>query len=531
MPPAMAERPAPRDGTVPRNALFILFAGLYLLGASGTMRDNHDSLFAFGVALNLSRTGSFAVASDVEALLPPSVGGYAHLRGRDGRLYFPKGMSYSVLLVPLVAVGEWLGRWRGLGPELGPLAMPLLLASMAGPLLTAAQCVVLLETALALGFRRRTALLTVIVTGLGTILWADSKANGLEPLHGLLISLAGYGAVRFTRSGSPSWAALVGAAQAVLLLSQPAMILLVVPAVTAYMVAGAVRREAGDGGWARSAIAYGAPLLLGLVLLTGLNAIRYGRLAATGYEWQPGRFQVPLYVGAYGLFFSAGKSLFLYSPPLVLALAGWRAFRERAGWLGTLPLALLAVFVLVYGQFAYWSGDGAWGPRYLVPLTGPLALMLAGILESADGRGAARSLRAGLLSLTALGVAVQVVGVATSTWLYFKLLIDAGVITGVSGTRGWAPILYEPEFSPVTGRARLLLSRAHQAWAGQSLTWDMPLPSGGVKTMDLFVYDELAVWPVLFKRANGDLPSPVIGGMAVLVVIAALGSYRVARAL
>jgi len=507
-----------------RLSLFAFFAGLYLLGASGTVRDNSDSMFAFGVALNLARTGSFSVPADVEAMLPAASHRYAHLRGRDGRLYFPKGMSYSLLIAPLVWAGERLGG-RELGPDAGPLAMPMLLATLAGPLLSAAQCVVLFETALAFGFRRRTALLTALVAGLGTILWADSKANGLESLHGLLISLAYYGAVKFLRSGALAWAALAGAAQAVLILSQPAMILLVVPVVTAYMGVAARSSAARPGRGVWSAVAYGLPLVLGAALLALLNASRYGRFTATGYEWQKGRYDLPLYVGAYGLLFSAGKSLFLYSPPLVLALAGWRAFRQRAGWLGTLPLALLVSFVLVYGQFTIWSGDGAWGPRYLVPLVGPLALGLACAFEPLAGRGPDLVHRAAVLVLAGLGAGVQVVGVATSTWLYFKLLIDAGVLGAEPGTPGWAPILYDPGFSPVAGRAWLLLSRLHRAWEGTSLTWNVPLPAGGVKTMDLFGYDDLAIWPALFARPPAGLPGPVVAVIALLIVIAGLGAY------
>jgi hypothetical protein len=295
--------------------------------------------------------------------------------------------------------------------------------------------------------------------------------------------------------------------------------------VTAYMGVAARSSAARPGRGVWSAVAYGLPLALGAALLALLNASRYGRFTATGYEWQKGRYDLPLYVGAYGLLFSAGKSLFLYSPPLVLALAGWRAFRQRAGWLGTLPLALLVSFVLVYGQFTIWSGDGAWGPRYLVPLVGPLALGLACAFEPRAGRGPDLVHRAAVLVLAGLGAGVQVVGVATSTWLYFKLLIDAGVLGAEPGTPGWAPILYDPEFSPVAGRAWLLLSRLHRAWEGTSLTWNVPLPAGGVKTMDLFGYDDLAIWPALFARPPAGLPGPVVAVIALLIVIAGLGAY------
>jgi hypothetical protein len=508
-----------------RLALFTFFAALYALGASGTVVDNADSMFFFGVALNLSRTADFAVAPEIEQTLSAQ-GSYDHLRGRDGRLYFSKGMSYSALLVPFVLTGELLERLANRKGKPGTMATQMLLATMAGPLLTAGQCLLMFEIVMALGFRHRTALLTALVAGLGTILWADSKANGAEPFHGLLITAAYYGAVRFARSRSAVWAFVVGASQALLLLSQPAMILLVVPVVTAYMTALAWRsRPVRRIQWIRWAVAYALPLGLGLAALAALNRVRYGNPATTGYEWLARAFEIPLYVGVYGLLFSAGKSIFVYSPPLILALRAWRPFVGRVGMVGTLPVALLSCFLAVYGHFTYWAGDGSWGPRYLVPLTGVLCVLLAAALEPALGRREVR-LAPAMLALTVAGVAVQLVGVCTSTWLYFKLFIDAGVLLPDAGIAGWKSLLYDPQFSPVVGRAWVLVSGIRRACGFDSLTWVVSMGTGGQKAMKLAGYDELAPWPFLVWR-TGTIPEwAVLGSILLLVLLIGMAGHR-----
>ena len=178
-----------------------------------------------------------------------------------------------------------------------------------------------------------------------------------------------------------------------------------------------------------------------------MNYIRYGSAFVTGYEWAAATPWVPLYVGVYGLLFSAGKSLFLYSPPLLLSAIGARTFLRQAGAVGTFPICLLAVFVVGYGVLSHWSGDGAWGPRYLVPLTGSLAALVAGWFDDVAVERTAHWMRRFGLAVIVAGVLVQCIGVATSTAAYFGLLIRAGVIEPPTGGPRWAPVVFDPEFS------------------------------------------------------------------------------------
>jgi uncharacterized membrane protein YraQ (UPF0718 family) len=114
--------------------------------------------------------------------------------------------------------------------------------------------------------------------------------------------------------------------------------------------------------------------------------------------------------GLWGMFLSPGKSIFLYAPPLVLALAGYKALvqRHRAT---AIALAVTAVPpILLSARSTFWAGDWAWGPRYLVfalpALVFPVCLVLERLLERR--RRAAFYGAAGLA--LALGVSVQALG-------------------------------------------------------------------------------------------------------------------------
>jgi hypothetical protein len=252
----------------------------------------------------------------------------------------------------------------------------MLAASFAGPLLAALLCVVLFDTVRVLGFSDGTALRVALIAGAGTIVWAEAKSTHTETFHGLLIALAWYALLRLRAGGGPGCAASSGAAVATLVLSQPAMVVLVLPMATLALLAMTTRLETSRARRLASLAAYAIPVAVGLLILGAVNAARYGSPFRTGYEWADPT-PIPLAAGLYGLLLSPGKSLLLYSPPLILALAASPAFVRRTGLGGAVPWALFAVFLVVYGRISWWHGDGAWGPRYLNPLVAPLCAALA----------------------------------------------------------------------------------------------------------------------------------------------------------
>jgi hypothetical protein len=74
----------------------------------------------------------------------------------------------------------------------------------------------------------------------------------------------------------------------------------------------------------RTSVKLGLAILPSLLIAAAANYARYHSAFDRGYTEE--RFTTPLLLGLDGIMFSAGKSIFLFSPPLILGFLGWSAF-------------------------------------------------------------------------------------------------------------------------------------------------------------------------------------------------------------
>jgi hypothetical protein len=80
-------------------------------------------------------------------------------------------------------------------------------------------------------------------------------------------------------------------------------------------------------------------------------------------------FETPFHVGLWGALFTPEKSIFLFDPLLVLtillAALAWKRFRpEMRAYLAAFT-ALVFAYICFYAKYTDWSGDFAWGDRYV----------------------------------------------------------------------------------------------------------------------------------------------------------------------
>jgi len=104
--------------------------------------------------------------------------------------------------------------------------------------------------------------------------------------------------------------------------------------------------------------------VLGIIM--SLNMIMYGTVS--GKYSLVHEFQIwTWWEGIYGIFFSAGKSIFLYAPLLIATLFYWKQFLKEHT---SMAVFLLISFCMLFGltaPFSYWS-DETWGVRKLIPI-------------------------------------------------------------------------------------------------------------------------------------------------------------------
>jgi hypothetical protein len=228
--------------------------------------------------------------------------------------------------------------------------------------------------------------------------------------------------------------------------------------------------------------------LPGLALFLYYNYVRWGDPLDTGYGATLSLLDEHPFNGLYGLLLSPGKSLFLYSPPLVLGVfASVRFAREHRG-----PARALACVglppLLFYACMLSWSGDWCWGPRYLTYLV-PLLLVPA-VISGWPSYVRSRAAAGAAAVLVVAGLGVQVLGCAFYWDHWVKIALHTRVKwlgnpdrTGATtpiNSHGLCDECFEdmggthwmPPFSPIAGHAWLLAHRGERwAVAEKSAPW------------------------------------------------------------
>jgi hypothetical protein len=91
-------------------------------------------------------------------------------------------------------------------------------------------------------------------------------------------------------------------------------------------------------------------------------------------------FETPFHIGFFGALFTQEKSIFLFDPLLILAILvailGWRRFKSDVRAYTIAAGLLLLAYICFYARYTVWSGDDAWGDRY-VSTSVELAAILA----------------------------------------------------------------------------------------------------------------------------------------------------------
>jgi hypothetical protein len=99
----------------------------------------------------------------------------------------------------------------------------------------------------------------------------------------------------------------------------------------------------------------------------------------TNFPWS-----TPFHEGVIGALFTPEKSVFLYDPLVILAILLfvilWRRLSPALRAYAITSLLLLAAYVCFYARYAYWSGDFAWGDRYVSTTVELVALLAVPLL-------------------------------------------------------------------------------------------------------------------------------------------------------
>ncbi|MGI8608639.1 MAG: hypothetical protein ACR2MY_05330, partial [Candidatus Dormibacteria bacterium] len=415
---ATLSRPSARGRGVPAVlALGAATLAVFLLSAPGHLQTV-DIRAEFAVAQSMVGLGDFTVNPSLPYVTVPSEPGV------EGKRYSHHGLGQSVLLLPAALVGQVAGcpPDPGLCPADAQRSAEVA-ASLLDPVCAALTIMVFFCLARELGYALRPSLLASTALALGTAEWAyahdtfDVLPDGLFLVTALYLLVLGSRRRRdliFLASGlCAGFAVLIRLPTASLL---PVVGLLLLVNVSRW------RRPAA----LRASLSWGAGVAICLAVLAWFNWVRFGTPLESGYgvasDTYP--FSTPLPLGLAGQLLSPGKSVLLFSPALVLAALGARAFLRSHRALGAALIGMIGVHLVFYGLYQEWAGDWAWGPRYLVPLL-PLAMLFSlPAISAVDGSVRRRGL---VLTVIALGGAVQLLDVLVDFQHQVQLKFDDGI--------------------------------------------------------------------------------------------------------
>lgn len=497
--------------------VFLLLLAAYLLGYSGQFHSaDEESVLA--MAESLVKRGWFDTpqrAFAVQIGLPIT----QETPGTDGRLYSKRGWTWPVLVAPFYGLSL-------LSSHLGGLQT----AHLAAPIVTALTGSLVYLCGRRLGFGPRVSAAGALGFGLGSIALVYAKFLFSEPLIGLTLTGSVWALLRYRQRRSLQMAALAGALLGLAGATRLSTLALS-PVLGLYLLWASVSpsdlpsspREGVRLGWRR---ALGALVALGLgcaipVAVTGAyNWARFGSLWQGGYTSEAEGFTTAPWRGMYGLLLSPGKGFFWYSPLLLLALPGsvmmWHQRKAEV----LLIWGLFLGTALTYAAWYMWWGGSVWGPRFLVPVAAPLALLTLPVLERARGRALAVIAVGALLVLS---VGVQLLGTAVN-------FLDYGAsLVALDPRAEWTIAVHDIRHQPIWGHLRFL-QPAHLDLAWVRSTGDRYVVDGWMLGSGLLLLIACtAVWLAYERRGRLRAALPLL--TLACLGVAVLGQVRIYDAL
>jgi hypothetical protein len=309
------------------------------------------------------------------------------LRGRDGRIYAWYGMGQSLLMLPADVVGTAVEKLPIFDDYNGndPGIRNIIVSYSTNILVNVLTALVCFHFLVLLTFSRLQAVAGVLALLLCTT-HLHYTQNMMENNYILLLTLAGVKLQYEWLLTAERRALLLGSAAFGLnLLTRLTVAMDVLGGGMFLLLVLVFAREPAASIWrrARTYVGTALPVYALFLLLDRLYQYhRFGSLLntyVTVFAQQqrllnpslPANypFEMPFHVGFLGALFAPEKSIFLFDPLLgltiVVVAVGWRRFRPDVKAYLLSGFLLLLMYVCFYARYTVWSGDSAWGDRYV----------------------------------------------------------------------------------------------------------------------------------------------------------------------
>jgi hypothetical protein len=348
-----------------------------------------------------------------------------------------------------------------------------------------------------LGYPDRTALVTALLFGLGTQVWPYTRTFFRDPLAMLFLAFVWLCALRLNQAVSRRGRLLAGAGIFLGLLLgvlTKNTVTVALPAVAVLLIPFWKSLGGREKSLLRARLARPGLFLLVVITLVGLLAFLLtarGPLArfSLSYYGQVLLFFItsphPHFLAAlFGPLVSPGKSLFLYSPVLLLSIAA--LVQKRIEALAAWGYVLLLVLAQALFYDGIWWGNVNWGLRFLAPAIPLLTIASAPLIHHI------LHLPKGWVYITLLGGLsglVQLIGISAPLGEYYLYMMSLSA--QASGSLG----VWDPGYSALVWTAGRMLSGGQ--WDLAALRTGLPglLTTAGLAALSCLAFLQIRSRP------------------------------------
>lgn len=326
-------------------SLFMVVTGasLVLYGGHTTSIDEETYLAGLRSFLNF-QTGINTAVTPTEILVTTT--------GRGGQPTSIYGLGTTLFYLPMFLVGKLVSFL--VAPEWREQTLRLFMFSTNSFALGLTAALVFLS-ARRLNCSLGASLGGSLALGVGSYALASAGTGFTEIITGMFLLLAFY--LLITHKSSPGHKLLLSS------LALGASILMRPSAIIFVPILGMNLLMTVDRNRLRAVVVFASGLILPMAMMFSYNFWKWEHPLRTGYPKL--LYNTPWYEGIYGLFFSSGKGLVWFAPITVVALVFFRrSFEIHRADAASIWLIIIAN-ALLFCRFEVWSGDDAFGPRYM----------------------------------------------------------------------------------------------------------------------------------------------------------------------
>ncbi len=464
---------------------FFLFF-LFSFFASGVI-DSQDGFQYLAVARNIYYTGEPTAPSPLDHDIDKNI----HLSteiGRNGKAYSSTGLGYSLAMLPAVAITDIVYKIYHVTP---PVYFPLeadwlilMMGSLTNCFFAAVLGVVIFLYFATLGLNKKQSLFLSIVTLFTTNLFAYSKHSFAHMMFVTFLMLSFLCLKLFSGTKKRIYLFISGLAYGIMMISyNQTYILTIIPYFIYFLFS--IKPKKSSRPFTQNFLRQfkSKSILKGLglnpiILIIGIipfiyinswfNFIRYGvqgsSSAASTVNYISSYFQVGvIFEGLYGLLLSPGRSIFIYSPLLLIIFIFWHKINKKVLPELTVFIIMSVIYVAAFassfslgasdqGVIGLWHGEYSWGPRYLLPLI-PLGMLIIGVIYKKMSKKVKMLV---FLPLMIVGLYVEILGVAMPYQIKFQDLdYSLKVNNTVFMASAYSNLL--PRYSPILMMSKKLI--------------------------------------------------------------------------